>query len=237
MPEISAIAGVDSPEDAARILAELIFEGATSAGSDGLYRASAPIVPEIQLYLAVDAVLLWARLQAAASRTVGVPFWASAWAGGQALARYLLDNPTVVQGRRVLDIASGSGLAAIAAAIAGGEVTANDIDPFSVAAIEANAELNDVKVRSHFGDLLSGPGDDIDLALVGDALYSPEVARVMLPFLRRVVANGGEVLIGDPGRGHLPPSGLAALETYRRVGIGVLADHNVTEVTVFRMLA
>jgi len=194
------------------------------------------MVPEVQLYLAADAVVLWARLEAVAVGPVGVPFWASAWAGGQGVARYLLDNPHLVEGRRVLDIASGSGLAAIAAALAGaGDVVANDIDPFAVAAIDLNTELNGVKVTPHLGDLLSGPGDDVDLALVGDALYSPDIAEAVLPFLRRVVANGGEVIIGDPGRGHLPREGLTELMTYRRDGIGVLTDHNVTEVTVFQM--
>ena len=239
MSDISAIRGETPLEDAARILAELISEnGAGQAeGADQLLRAAPPLVPEIQLYLAVDAVVLWARMNAHATGTVGVPFWASAWAGSQGLARYLLDDPQRALGRRVLDIASGSGLAAIAAAIAGGEVVANDIDPFAVAAIDVNADLNGVKVTSHLGDLLSGDGDDVDLALVGDAFNNVEVADAMLPFLRRIVANGGEVLIGDPGRGHLPREGLAELATYRHEGIGVLADLHVTEVTVFRLVA
>ena len=132
------------------IVGALVDESAAADGSgmDRLLRGSAPIVPEIQLYLAADAVLLWARLEALFARPVSVPFWASAWAGGQGIARYVLDNPQTVTGRRVLDLASGCGLAAIAVAIAGGDVVANDIDPLAVAAIELNAQLNGVKLTS-----------------------------------------------------------------------------------------
>lgn len=236
MSDISAISGETPLDDAARIVAELIGESGQGPGADQLLRTAPPLVPEIQLYLAADAVVLWARLNANTPGEVGVPFWASAWAGSQGLARYLLDAPQRVLGRRVLDIASGSGLAAIAAAMAGGEVVANDIDPFAVAAIEANADLNGVKITTQLGDLLSGAGDDVDLVLVGDAFYNVQVAEAMLPFLRRVVDSGGEVLIGDPGRGHLPRERLAELATYRHDGLGVLADHHVTEVTVFRLV-
>jgi predicted nicotinamide N-methyase len=210
---------------------------AADAGPDRLLRGSGPIVPEIELYLAADAVLLWARLEALFTRPVSTPFWASAWAGGQGIARYVLDNPQSVAGRRVLDLASGSGLAAIAVAIAGGDVIANDIDPFAMAAGEFNAQLNGVKVTSRLGDLLSGTGDDADLVVVGDALYNADVTDAMLAFLRRVVARGGEVLIGDPGRGHLPRHGLAELATYHQPGIGEQVDARLSEVTVFRLLA
>lgn len=225
------------PADAVRILAELVDEGGVEKAPepDRLVRASVPIVPEVKLHLAADAVVLWARLQAAAPGPVAEPLWASAWAGGQGLARHLLNHPRIAKDRRVLDIASGSGLAAIAAAMTGGEVTANDIDPFAVAAIGLNAELNDVKITAHLGDLLSSTGDDWDLVLAGDALYNPAIVRVMLPFLYRVAARGGQVLIGDPGRGHLPQHGLTELATYGHAGIGVQADHNVTEVTVFQL--
>jgi predicted nicotinamide N-methyase len=226
-----------APADAVRILAELVDEGGVEKAPepDRLVRASVPIAPEVRLHLAADAVVLWARLEAAAPGPVAEPFWASAWAGGQGLARHLLNHPRIAKNRRVLDIGSGSGLVAIAAAMTGGEVTANDIDPFAVAAIGLNAELNGVKITVHPGDLLSGTGDGWDLVLAGDALYNPAIARAMLPFLYRVVAKGGEVLIGDPGRGHLPRYGLTELATYGHAGIGVLADHNVTEVTVFRL--
>lgn len=222
-----------------QILNGLVDESAVadSSGPDRLLRGSAPIVPEIQLYLAADAVLLWARLEALFARPVSAPFWASAWAGGQGIARYVLDNPQTVAGRRVIDLASGCGLAAIAVATAGGDVVANDIDPLAVAAIRLNAELNGVKVTSHLGDLLSGTGNDADLVVVGDALYNTDVAGAMLAYLRRVVARGGEVLIGDPGRGHLPRHGLAELATYHQPGIGAQADARLSEVAVFRLLA
>jgi predicted nicotinamide N-methyase len=238
-----------APEEAFRraeeVLSVLVDESAVAgnSGQDRLRRGFGPIVPEIELYLATDAVLLWARLDALFGRPVSAPFWASAWAGGQGIARYILDNPETVAGRRVLDLASGCGLAAIAVAMAGGEVVANDIDPLAVAAIELNAELNAVKVTSSLGDLLSGngdlsaTGDEADLVVVGDALYNTDVADAMLAFLRRVVARGGEVLIGDPGRGHLPLRGLAELATYHRADIGAEADSELSQVTVFRLLA
>jgi predicted nicotinamide N-methyase len=226
-----------APADAVALLAELVDEGTAEKvpESDRLVQASVPLVPEVRLHLAADAVVLWARLQAAATGQVAEPFWASAWAGGQGLARHLLNDPRIACDRRVLDIASGSGLVAIAAAMTGGEVTANDIDPFAVAAIDLNAELNGVKITAHLGDLLSSSGDDWDLVLAGDAVYNDGIASAMLPFLSRVVAHGGEVLIGDPGRGHLPSVGLTELATYGYAGVGVLADHNVTEVKVYQL--
>jgi predicted nicotinamide N-methyase len=237
--EISA-AGSEMPvQDAAQILAGLMSEAGSDQerGTDRLRRAAVPIVPEIELYLAVDAVVLGARLAAMDTRVGVVPFWASAWAGSQGLARYVLDNPGIALGRKALDIASGSGLAAIAAAMAGAEVIANDIDPLAVAAIEVNAALNGVRIIPSVGDLSDGDGEDADLVMVGDAFYNTEVAERMLPFLRRVAARGGDVLIGDPGRGHLPEYGLEELATYSHAGIGAFADHNVTEVSVFRLTA
>lgn len=209
------------------------LSGPADAGLDRLRLAEAPLVPEVRLLLAEDAVVLWARLESEAGLDLPPPFWATAWAGGQALARYVLDDPSVVAGRRVLDIASGSGLVAIAAAKAGAAaVVANDVDPYAVAAVGANAAVNGVELALSSVDLLDGDGSDIEIVLAGDVLYNPAVAARMLPFLARVAAHGGRVLVGDPDRGHLPGSWLEPVATYRTSVRGAPEDaqHDVTSV-------
>jgi predicted nicotinamide N-methyase len=194
----------------------------------------------VRLHVARDAIILWARLEAEAGSPTGPPFWASAWAGGQALARYLLDHPEVVAGKRVLDLASGSGLAAIAASLAGAAaVTANDIDPYAAAAIRANARLNGVGVSILPEDILHVGGDhpmlgDFDVVMTGDGLYDRRLAADMLRFLRRASRCGAQVLVGDPDRGHLPHADLRLLETYPIVDTE-LADAEITTTSVFRL--
>jgi predicted nicotinamide N-methyase len=184
-----------------------------------------PLVPEVHLFLAEDPMLLWARLEADADTTLPAPFWASAWTGGQALARYVLDNPQLVAGRRVLDLASGSGLVAIAAAMAGAaSVVANDIDEYAIAAIDANANANGVTVRCDSADLTGGDGGDAEVVLAGDALYSAELAAVVMPFADRVLARGAAVLFGDPGRGYAPEGSLRTLATYHLPTMGAAED-------------
>ena len=172
-------------------------------------------VPEVRLHLAEDAFALWRRI--AVERGPAdppPPFWAFAWAGGQALARYVLDHPALVRGRAVLDLASGSGLVAIAAARAGAAaVTASDVDPLALAAIQLNAELNGVDVARAHGDLLDGQAGG-EVVLAGDVFYERSLAERMLPFLERVRARGASVLIGDPSREFLPGERLEALATY-----------------------
>jgi len=183
--------------------------------SDALGLRTAPLVPEIRLFLAEDPVLLWARLEADAETRLGAPYWATAWLGGLALARYVLDHPAAVAGRRVLDVASGSGLVAIAAVLAGAaEVTANDIDPYAIAAIRANAAANGVRLRPDDRDRTGGAGEDADVVLIGDGVYSADVAARMLPFVARASAAGRTVLIGEPGRGHAPERHFETLATY-----------------------
>ncbi|HEX6682180.1 MAG TPA: 50S ribosomal protein L11 methyltransferase [Candidatus Limnocylindrales bacterium] len=215
----------------ARIIAETL---------DELHLTQVPLVPEIRLHLAQDAIIFWARLEAEAKTHVPAPFWASAWAGGQALARYVLDHPWVVRGKRVLDVASGSGLAAIAAALAGAaEVTANDIDPKAVAAIRRNAAANHVPVAALPGDILGLDTEinSFDVILMGDGLYDSEVAEAMLRFLRRQIdAHGADVLVGDPGRGHLPQGELRRLATYPLKEMS-LADSVIKSAAVFRLAA
>jgi predicted nicotinamide N-methyase len=194
---------------------EAMFSPGT-AGLDSLRLSRVPLVPEIRLFVAEDATVLWARLEAEAGQQLPPPFWASAWAGGQALARYVLDHPEVVAGRTVLDLASGSGLVAIAAAMAGAAATtANDVDPYAIAAISANAEANGVAVDVLPGDLLDGDGGGADVVLAGDVLYNRSLAGRVLPFLHRLVERGAYVLVGDPDRGHVPHYWLKAVANYR----------------------
>ncbi|GIF18287.1 putative nicotinamide N-methyase [Actinoplanes tereljensis] len=165
--------------------------------------APVPFVPEVMLFQAEEPIALWEKTEEAGPEQPP-PFWAFAWAGGQALARHLLDNPDLISGRSVLDLATGSGLVAVAAALVGGSpVTANDIDPFSLAATAANALENGVKVDTVEDDLLdSAPEQQVILA--GDVFYSREMAVRVLPYLRRAAYGGALVLVGDPGRAYLP---------------------------------
>ncbi|MBV1852820.1 class I SAM-dependent methyltransferase [Catellatospora tritici] len=209
----------------------------SAEGLDRLQLTPVPLVPEIRLYTAVDSIVWWARMEAEAGSRLAAPYWASAWAGGQALARYLLDNPEVVSGRKVLDLASGSGLAAIAAALAGAaRVEANDVDPYAITAIAHNARANHADVTARLGDLLDGD-TDADVVLAGDVLYQSQVAERMLGFLHRAVAGGAQVLLGDPDRGHLPPHGLTRLASYRAPSAQAFVDAELDEICVYRFEA
>ncbi|WP_244368154.1 class I SAM-dependent methyltransferase [Micromonospora echinofusca] len=209
-----------------------------SAGDDGLDRlrlVAAPFVPEVRLHLAEDAIVWWARMEAEVGHRLPPPYWASVWAGGQALARYLLDHPQVVAGRRVLDLATGSGLAGIAAALAGAaSVTANDIDPYAAAAVALNAGVNGVRVTCADGDLLDSV-PRTDLLLAGDVFYDAPMAARVLPFLERVAASGAAVLVGDPGRGHLPVDRMQVVASYRVPTTEAFVDGPVPRVQVLRL--
>lgn len=175
--------------------------------------APVPFVPELVLHQADEPISLWVETEAG-GREQPPPFWAFAWAGGQALARHVLDAPGLVAGRDVLDLATGSGLIAIAAARAGARpVTANDIDPLSLAAARANATANGVDVRFAEGDLLETDGR-YAVILAGDVFYSREMSGRVLPFLRRAAARGALVLVGDPGRAYLPTGGMIERASY-----------------------
>ncbi|MEV0900175.1 50S ribosomal protein L11 methyltransferase [Actinoplanes sp. NPDC049802] len=165
--------------------------------------APVPFVPEVLLHQAEDSIALWEATEAA-GEAQPPPFWAFAWAGGQALARHILDEPDLVSGRSVLDLATGSGLVAVAAAKAGARpVVANDIDPLSLAAARANADANGVPVDCVEADLLDSD-DRYGVVLAGDVFYSREMTGRVLPFLRRAAGRGSLVLVGDPGRAYLP---------------------------------
>jgi len=206
----------------------------------GTELAPVPLVPEIRLLQASDPISIWQSTEEAAGRTgLAPPFWAFAWAGGQALARYLLDHPEVVRGRRVIDIASGSGLVAIAAAKAGAAaVTAYDIDPLAAAAITANADANGVTVRAVCADLLdqdppTPPGTG--LVLVADAFYERELAGQVMRFLERSRAQGTAVLAGDFGRAYLPRTRLTPLASYDVSGLSALEGTDIKRTTVWAL--
>ncbi len=174
-----------------------------------------PLVPEIRLQLATEVTPIWQATEETLARgAVPPPYWAFAWAGGQALARYLLDHPEAVAGRAVLDFGAGSGLVAIAAAKAGAaSVTAAEIDHFAAAAIAANAALNDVAIEVVTTDLL------VDkrfwkVVTAGDICYEQPMAEQAMRWLRRLAGRGSMVLLGDPGRAHVPGVGLCELARY-----------------------
>ena len=176
--------------------------------------APVPFVPEVRIYQADEPIALWEHTEADGGTEQPPPFWAFAWAGGQALARYVLDHSDLVAGRSVLDLATGSGLVAIAAVRAGaGPVTANDIDPLSLAAARLNVDANRVRLRCVAGDLLD-TDDRYEVILAGDVFYSRAMAARVLPFLRRAAGPGSLVLVGDPGRAYLPGTGLTARASY-----------------------
>ena len=199
-----------------------------------------PLVPEIRLHQASDPVSLWQRTELAAGRTgLDPPFWAFAWAGGQALARYLLDHREAVRGRRVIDIASGSGLVAIAAAMAGAAtVTAYDIDPLATKAIEVNAAANGVMVRTVCADVLDRddlPHPGTGLVLVADAFYQRDLAAKVMRFARRGHARGAVVLAADFGRVYLPRDRLSPLASYDVPGQRVTEDSDTKHTTVWSL--
>ena len=219
-----------------RIVAGLATPGTADSGLDGLRQVPVPLVPEIQLHLAADAIVLWARMEAEAGTTLTAPFWASAWLGGQALARFVLDHPETVAGRRVLDLAAGSGLVGIAASLAGAaSVTANDIDPYATAAIGMNARANAVQIAVSCHNMLDDEAEDVDLVLAGDVFYSQPMAQAVLPFLERASERGAQVLIGDPGRVDLPGGRLSIVATYPAADAGALADAELEQVHVLRL--
>lgn len=175
-----------------------------------------PGLEEIRLHLADEVLPLWHAVQVeSADPEAALPYWAFAWGGGLAIAHYLREHPEAVAGRRVFDLASGSGLCAIAAMNAGAAgVTAADIDPFAVAAIGLNARANRHRVAVLQRDVLDEAPPEVDVVLAGDCWYESSLAERVLPWLQRVRAHGIDVLVGDPGRRYLPLDDLEELATY-----------------------
>jgi predicted nicotinamide N-methyase len=175
-----------------------------------------PFVPEIRLQQAEDPFTVWEQTETAAGQAeLPPPFWAFPWAGGQALARYLLDHPDVVAGQQVLDVASGSGLVAIAAARCGARpVLAVDVDELAIRAISVNAAANGARVRPLRADLLDGDAEGASVVLCADAFYEEDLAARILRFLHRARAGGARVFVGDPGRAFLRTKGFVPLAAY-----------------------
>ena len=199
--------------------------------------AAAPLVPEIRLYLASEITPLWYATEASLARDqLPPPYWAFAWAGGQALARHILDHPELVRVRAVLDFGSGSGLVAIAAAKAGARVTAAEIDPFAAAAIGLNAALNRVDVAIERADVVGREPAPWEVVLAGDMCYERPLAERLTRWLRSLAARGTVVLLGDPGRAYLPAAGLEELARYEVPTSLELEDRLSREGVVWRML-
>ncbi len=197
--------------------------------------ASPSLVPEVRLYLATELTPLWqATEDMLASRGMPPPYWAFAWPGSQALARYVLDGALDVRGRRVLDFAAGSGLAAIACAMRGGVVEGAEIDDFARAAIALNAAANGVAVAILGSDIV-GRAAEWDIVLAGDVFYEQPMTARILPWLR-TLARGVPVLIADPGRAFLPREGLEPLATYAVPTTLELEDRTERQVTIARLL-
>lgn len=184
--------------------------------------ASPPLLPEIQLHLATEMTPLWWATESwLEAKGIEPPFWAFAWAGGQVLARFFLDEPAILRGKRVLDLAAGSGMCGIAAARVGAaHVIAVDRDTLAVDAIALNAEINGVLIEGRAEDIVK-PGEipdwvrDCEVIVAGDVCYDATMSAAFLPWLKARAAEGVQVFLGDPGRYYLPKEGLQQLARYR----------------------
>ena len=194
-------------------------------------------VSGIRLHLADEVDPAWrATEEALGSAGSPIPFWAFAWAGGLALARYVQEHPDEVAGLRVLDFGTGSGLVAIAAARAGAtQVVAADVDPFAEAAVGMNSRANGVHLAYVRRDLLQEPPPEVDVLLAADTWYEGPLAERVLPWLRSAAARGIRVLLGDPGRKYLPASGFTELARYDVRTTTTLEDRAVLEARVFTL--
>jgi predicted nicotinamide N-methyase len=194
-----------------------------------------PLVPEIKLYLASEVVPLWRATEDELAETgVPPPFWAFAWAGGQALARYVLDHPEMVAGKRVLDIGAGSGLVGLAAARAGAHhVLAADIDAFACAAIRLNAAANAGDIAVTQDDLIGAPAA-WDVILVGDLFYERPLAGRLLAWLGPLTVTA---LLGDPGRNYFPRTRVEKLASYSVQTTRDLEDREIRETGVYRLVS
>jgi predicted nicotinamide N-methyase len=198
---------------------------------------SPPHTPELSLHLADEITPIWKMTEEALAE-IGLPppFWAFAWAGGQAIARYILDKPDVVAGKRVIDFASGSGIVGIAAMKAGAaHVLAADIDGFCEAALSLNAPANGVVVDFTGADLLDAPAPAADLILAGDICYEKPMAEKVMAWLSAARDTGATVLIGDPGRSYFPREGLVKLAEYQVPTTRELEDMEVKKTAVWTL--
>jgi predicted nicotinamide N-methyase len=201
--------------------------------------AAPPLVPEIRLHLADEAMELWRMTaDALADADIALPFWAFAWPGGQALARHLLDTPGLVAGRRVVVVAAGSGIEAIAAVRAGAaSVLASDIDPFARAAMALNAAANGTAFTVTGDDLFVAAPPEADVVLLGDLCYEAPLARRVIAWARAAARRGAVVLLGEPGRAYRPTAGLEAVAVFAVPTTRAIEDAAEKRTTVWRVLA
>jgi predicted nicotinamide N-methyase len=194
-----------------------------------------PGLEELRLHLADEVYALWHAVQVeTGDPDTALPYWAFAWGGGLAIGRYLRDHPDLVAGRRVFDLASGSGIGAIAAMRAGAaDASGTDIDPFALAAIRLNARANACRVTVIGRDVLDEPPPEADVILAGDCWYDADLAQRVLPWLQRARDRGIEVLVGDPGRAHLPVDDLMELASFEVRTTSELEDLHRTEARVY----
>jgi predicted nicotinamide N-methyase len=196
-----------------------------------------PLVPEIRLYLAAESLPIWRKTEEELGQmNVPPPYWAFAWAGGQALARFLLDNPGQVVGRRILDLGAGSGITSIAAMKAGAaQAVASDIDALALAAIALNAEANGVQVETTAADLLGSAPDALDVVVVGDLFYERALAERVLTFVEAARQRGAEVLVGDPRRSYFPSDRFRQVALYSVPVTRELEDAEIKRSAVWRL--
>lgn len=198
---------------------------------------SPPLVPEARLYLAEESLPIWQKTEEELGEmNVPPPYWAFAWAGGQALSRYLIDNPALVRAKRVVDLGAGSGLQGIAAMKAGAEsVLAADIDALALAACELNAAANGVALEMTQEDLLARAPDTFDVVLVGDLYYERQLAEAVTRYIDAAVAGGALVLIGDPQRNYFPRDAFAKCADYQVPVTRELEDALIKRTAVWRL--
>jgi len=198
---------------------------------------AAPLVPEIRLHLAAESLPIWRKTEEELGQmNVPPPYWAFAWAGGQALARFILDNRQLVAGRRVLDLGAGSGLVSIAAMLAGAaQAIASDIDGLALAAIQLNAEANGVGVETTATDLLASAPDGAEVVLVGDLFYERALAERVLAFVEAARQGGAEVLVGDPRRSYFPGDRFRQVALYSVPVTRELEDAEIKRSAVWRL--
>ncbi|MFQ5935701.1 MAG: methyltransferase [Acidiferrobacterales bacterium] len=227
-----ASSAIERPSNRGSVVATTAFVCGHTAVS------SAPLCPEVKLRLAPSIVPVWEAAEEALGATgLPPPFWAVCWVGGQALTRYLLDYSLIADGKRVLDLGSGSGLCAIAAARAGAtRVEASDPDPFATVAIRINAALNAVTVHTIGNDLIGTSKGDWDVVVAGDLWYERQLAQRVTPWLRQLAVEGCEVLVGDMGRAYFPRARVTELAHYQIPTPTDLERNKITTARVWRML-
>jgi predicted nicotinamide N-methyase len=195
-----------------------------------------PLVPEIRLHIAEESLPIWRKTEEElGTMNIPPPYWAFAWAGGQALARFVIDNPDLSRGRRVLDLGCGSGLVAIAAAKIGAHVLAVDVDPLAVAATALNASANAVSVETAAVDYLARVPEDLHVVLVGDLFYERPLAQRVLAFADAARMRGALVLVGDPRRSYFPTRRFQKLAEYSVPVTRDLEDAEIKRTSVWRL--